>query len=172
MEMHVHEGGVIVKFGKHIGKAVVFAALMATTAYAETVVKVTLIDKAGTADLSKSMGLGMGMKADMKTAKMGININPRAVPHGNVRFNVTNLASNLVHEVIVARISDENQLLPYDQSRNKVDVEGIQTLGSVAEIDPSKSASLTLELKPGKYLLYCNVAGHYMAGMWTVIEVK
>jgi uncharacterized cupredoxin-like copper-binding protein len=170
--MHVYEGATIVKFGRHIGKAIVLAALMTTAAEAETVVKVTLIDKVGTADLSKSMNLGMGMKADMKMAKMAININPKTAPHGNVRFNVTNLASNLVHEVIVARITDENQLLPYDQSRNKVDVEGIQTLGSVAEIDPNKSASLTLDLKPGKYLLYCNVAGHYMAGMWTVIDVQ
>ena len=160
------------KLGKHMGKAIVFTALMATAAQAETVVKVTLIDKVGIADLSKSMGLGMGMKADMKMAKMGININPKAVPHGNVKFNVTNLASNLVHEVIISRITDENQLLPYDQSRNRVDAEGIQTLGLVAEIDPSKSASLTLALKPSKYLLYCNVAGHYMAGMWTVIEVQ
>ena len=160
------------KFGKHIGTGIIFAALTMTAAQAETVVKVTLIDKVGTADLSNSLNLGMGMKADMKMAKMGININPKAVPHGNVRFNVTNLASNLVHEVIVARITDENQLLPYDQSRNKVDVEGVQTLGSVAEIDPNKSASLTLDLKPGKYLLYCNVAGHYMAGMWTVIDVQ
>ncbi len=159
-------------YGKHIGKIVVFAGLMTTTAHAEAVVNVTLIDKVGTADFSQSLNLGMGMKADMKMAKMGININPKAVPHGGVKFNVTNLASNLVHEVIVARITDENQLLPYDQSRNKVDVEGVQTLGSVAEIDPNKSASLTLDLKAGKYLLYCNVGGHYMAGMWTVIDVQ
>ena len=89
-----------------------------------------------------------------------------------MRFDVTNLASNLVHEVLIERITDENQLMPYDQSRNKVDVEGQQILGSVSEIDPNKSASLVLDLKAGKYLLYCNVAGHYMAGMWAVIEVK
>ena len=29
----------------------------------------------------------------------------------------------------------------------------------------------TLTLKPGKYLLYCNLPGHYIAGMWTVIDV-
>lgn len=153
-------------------KAFVLTGLMATTAFAETLVKVTLIDKMGTPDFSKSLGLGMGMKADMSTAMMGININPKVAAPGQVRFDVTNLASNLVHEVIIARITDENQLLPFDQSRNKVDEEAIRSLGSVSEIDPSKTASLTLDLKPGKYLLYCNLAGHYMAGMWTVIDVK
>ena len=151
---------------------ILFGGLMATTAFSETVVKVTLIDKMGTPDLSKSLGLGMGMKADMSMAKMGINANPKIANHGTVRFDVTNLAANLVHEVLIARITDENQMLAYDQSRNKVDEEGLQALGSVSQIDPNKSASLTLDLSAGKYLLYCNVAGHYMAGMWTVIELK
>jgi uncharacterized cupredoxin-like copper-binding protein len=162
----------IVKIFRHLGKAIILSTLMASAAQAETVVKVTLIDKVGAGDLSSSLVLGMGMHGDMKMAKMGININPKFVPHGNVKFNVTNLASNLVHEVILARIKDENQLLPYDQTRSKVGVEAVQTLGSVADIDPNKSASLTLDLEPGKYILYCNIAGHYMAGMWTVIEVK
>jgi uncharacterized cupredoxin-like copper-binding protein len=147
-------------------------SILAPAAFAETVVKVTLIDKMGTPDLSKPLGLGMGMKADMSSAKMGININPKVAAPGHVRFDVTNLASNLVHEVIIARITDESQLLPFDQSRNKVDEEAIRSLGSVSEIDPSKTASLTLDLKSGKYLLYCNLAGHYMAGMWTVIDIK
>ncbi|MEI6533863.1 MAG: hypothetical protein WCN98_00875 [Verrucomicrobiaceae bacterium] len=155
-----------------LASALVVGSLMASTAFAETVVKVTLIDKMGTPDLSKPLGLGMGMKADMSTAKMGININPKTAAPGNVRFDVTNLASNLVHEVLIAQITDENQLLPFDQGRNKVDEEAVRSLGSVSEIDPNKTASLTLDLKPGKYLLYCNVAGHYMAGMWTVIEIK
>ena len=160
------------KFLKIFGLAFALSTVMALAAQAETVVKVTLIDKIGAAGLSQSLGLGMGMHADMKQAKMGININPKVAAHGAVRFDVTNLASNLVHEVLIQRIADENQLMPYDQSRNKVDVEGQQILGSLSEIDPNKSASLILDLRPGKYLLYCNVAGHYMAGMWAVIDVQ
>ena len=149
-----------------------FSGLVMAQARADAVVKVTLIDKMGTPDLSKPLGLGMGMHADMNKAKMGIKTNPNTVNNGSVRFEVTNLASNLVHEVLISRITDENQLLPFDQSRNKVDTESLQTLGSVSEIDPNKTASITLDLKPGKYLLFCNVAGHYMAGMWAVIEIK
>ena len=89
-----------------------------------------------------------------------------------VKVHVTNLGSALMHEIILAEVNDENELLAYDIARNMVDEETIQTLAQVAEIAPSRSASFTLELKPGKYLLYCNYAGHYMAGMWTVIEVK
>ena len=150
----------------------IITSVLTTSSYADTVVRVTLIDKIGEVDLSKSMGLGMGMHGDMSMAGMAINISRKSVPRGNVTFNVTNLASNYVHEVIIAAVTDENQLLTYDATKNKVDEETIKTLGQVAEIDPSKSASLTLNLKPGKYVLYCNLPGHFMAGMWTVVEVK
>ena len=160
------------KLSKTLASAALFTGLLAPAALAETVVKVTLIDKMGSGDLSKPLGLGMGMHAEMAQAKMGIAVNPKMATAGAVRFDVTNLASGLVHEVQVARINDEAQVLPYDQSRNKVDLEGLQTLGAVSEIMPNKSASLILDLAPGKYLLFCNVAGHYMAGMWTVVDVK
>ena len=162
----------MLKMLKLMGGVAAITASMALTAHAESVVNVTLIDKAGATDLSKSMNLGMGMKGDMKLAKMAINANPAAVSRGDVKFNVTNLASALVHEVILARVTDENEILAYDAATNEVDEKTIQTLGQLAEIDPSKSASMTLELIPGKYILYCNYAGHFMAGMWTVIEVK
>lgn len=157
---------------KSIIAAVFATGLSVGLAQAETVVKVTLVDKLGTSDIGTSHGLGMGMKADMSKAKMAITANPKAAARGDVRFNVTNLASNLVHEVIIASITDDAQMLAYDESRNKVDEETVRALGSVKELDPNKSASITLNLKPGKYLLYCNIAGHYMAGMWTVVEVK
>jgi len=160
------------KLHKFMAGVAVLTFVMATSARADAVVKVSLIDKSGAVDLSKSMDLGMGMHGDMNLAKMGIGINRKAVNRGKVRFDIVNLASTLVHEVIVARVTDENEILTYDAAKGKVDEETIQTLGQIAEIDPNKSASMTLELKPGKYILYCNVPGHYMAGMWTVIEVK
>jgi uncharacterized cupredoxin-like copper-binding protein len=153
------------------GGAIITSALV-TSANADALVRVSLIDKTGEVDLSKSMGLGMGMHGDMNSAGMAINASPKVVPRGKIRFDVTNLASRFVHEVIIAPVADENQQLTYDATKNKVDEETIKTLGQVAEIEPNKSASLTLELKPGKYVLYCNLPGHFMAGMWTVVEVK
>lgn len=159
-------------FVRNLGGALLLSVLAASPAYAEATVTVTLIDKIGTGDTSGHAMLGMGMEGDMSSAKMGININRKSVPRGAVRFNVTNLASNLVHEVLVARLGDETKKLAYDESKSMADEDMLLTLGSVAEIEPRKSASLTLDLKPGKYILYCNLPGHYMAGMWTLIEVN
>jgi uncharacterized cupredoxin-like copper-binding protein len=148
------------------------ALLTAPAALADSLVRVTLIDKAGAIDPDSPHKLGMGMKADMSMAKMGIKASPSTAKRGAVTFDVTNLASAIVHEVIVVPITDENKVLPFDESRNKVDTDSLQPLGSVNEIEPNKTVSLTLNLGPGKYLLYCNIAGHYMAGMWTVVTVE
>ena len=150
--------------------AAALTALLATTAMAEPVVTVTLIDKVGssTTDVPE---MGMGVGGDMTMAKMGINASPRKVRPGPVTFKVTNLASKIVHEVIVARLPEGMDKLPYDEAATMVKKDALQAFGSVKEIDPSRSAALTLTLKPGKYMLYCNLPGHYMAGMWTVIDV-
>lgn len=151
-------------------KAAAVTAFMATAAMAEPVVTVTLIDKLGTSDAA-APEVGMGMGADMAMAKMGINISPKAVRPGPVTFKVTNLASKIVHEVIVAKLPDGMTKLPYDETISMVKEDALQDLGSVKEIEPTRTAALTLTLKPGKYLLYCNLPGHYMAGMWTVVDV-
>lgn len=150
--------------------AAAFTAFLSTAAMAEPVVTVTLIDKMGSS-ATEAPAVGMGMGGDMSMAKMGINVSPNKVRPGPVTFKVTNLASKIVHEMIVARLPDGTEKLPYDEAAMMVQEKSLQAFGSVNEIDPSRSAALTLTLKPGKYMLYCNLPGHYMAGMWTVIDV-
>ena len=122
--------------------------------------------------MSKSMGLGFAMKGDMSKAIMSIEVDKRQVVRGKVTFDVTNVSKSIIHELIVAPIKDENAAMPYDEKEFKVLEENSTHLGEVSELDPGKKGALTLDLKAGKYLLYCNVPGHYMDGMWTVIEVK
>jgi uncharacterized cupredoxin-like copper-binding protein len=157
---------------KLVTTAFLTTSLLAGPAFANSIVKVTLTDKGGNMDMSKSMGLGMGMKGDMLHSVMGINLNNKSVLHGTVKFNVTNSSSTIIHEMLVAAVVDENVVLPYNAVENRVDEEAFKDLGEVSELDPGKSGSLTLDLKPGKYILFCNVPGHFMAGMWTILEVR
>jgi uncharacterized cupredoxin-like copper-binding protein len=114
----------------------------------------------------------MGMHGDMKKAPMGIKINKKTVPHGKVTFEVKNVGKELLHEMLVAPIKDENTALPYIDKEYRANEEASGDLGEVSELEPGKSGALTLDLKPGLYLLFCNVPGHYAAGMWTTIKVK
>ena len=69
-------------------------------------------------------------------------------------------------------VADENVVLPFVANENRVDEEATHDLGEVSELDPGKSGSLTVDLKPGLYVLFCNVPGHFMAGMWTTLKVE
>jgi uncharacterized cupredoxin-like copper-binding protein len=162
------------KLNLFVVAALAIAASLPITqpAAADSVVSVKLTDKGGTMDMSKSMGMGMGMHGNMTMAVMGISINPKSVLHGKVKFNVTNTSRTLVHEMLVAPIADENVVLSFKAAENRVDEEAAKDLGEVSELDPGKSGSLIVDMKPGKYILYCNIPGHFMAGMWTVLEVR
>jgi uncharacterized cupredoxin-like copper-binding protein len=148
------------------------ALITATPVFADSLVRVTLKDTGAVVDLSQSMGLGMAMKGDMKTATMSIDINQKSVFHGKVKFSVTNGSKETIHEMLVAPIKDDSTLMPFNAAENRIDEVQAKDLGEVSELDPGRSGALTVDMKPGKYLLYCNIPGHYMAGMWTVIEVR
>ena len=152
--------------------AVALAAASSIPALADAVVKTSLLDKGGVMDLSKPMGMGMGMKGDMKMAIMSIKIDQKSVPAGKVTFEVTNASKETIHEMVVAPVADENAVLPFVENENRVDEEKAGHLGEVSELEPEKSGALTVEMKPGLYILYCNIPGHYMAGMWTTLKVK
>jgi uncharacterized cupredoxin-like copper-binding protein len=167
--------GNIMKHALFITSAAVALALALSAtmpASADAVVKASLWDKGGDMDMSKNMGLGMGMHGKMHMAVMGIKIDQDSVPAGKVTFDVTNDSKDVIHEMLVAPVANVDVVLPYNANENRVDEEAANDLGEVSELDPGKSGALQLELKPGTYVLYCNIPGHFMAGMWTVLTVK
>jgi uncharacterized cupredoxin-like copper-binding protein len=102
---------------------------------------------------------------------MGITASPGTVKAGQVTFNVKNDSKDTVHEMIVMYLADPGKPLPYLEAENRVDEDKAGDKGEVSELDPGKSGALTVELKAGKYLLICNVPGHYGAGMWVEFTV-
>lgn len=148
------------------------AMCLSIPAFADSVINVSLKDKGGTMDLSKSMGLGMAMKGDMKSAIMSVALDKQTVSAGKITFKVSNVSKETVHEMILAPVKDTATLMPFIENEGRVDEDKMGDIGEVSELEPGKSGSLIVDLKPGTYILYCNVPGHYMAGMWTTLVVK
>ena len=145
------------------------AAIASVPARAETVISVSLWDK-GT-DVEMATGLGHAMGGDMSKATMGITAKPASAPVGVVTFEVKNISKDTVHEMVLAPLKTPGEKLAYLPDEDKVDEDAAIHLGEVAELEPGGSGKLSVTLKPGTYILYCNIPGHYMAGMWTLLEV-
>jgi uncharacterized cupredoxin-like copper-binding protein len=149
----------------------VLAFALATPSFAGTTINVELGDNGGAIDMSKGMGLGIGMHGDMKTAAMSVEIDKKTVKAGVVTFKVTNTSKDTVHELIVSPINNADETLPYLNNENRVDEEHGSHLGEVSELNAGASGALTITLKPGMYALFCNIPNHYMDGMWTLLTV-
>lgn len=151
------------------------AGLAAGGAFAaESTINVSLWDKGPDSAMMDEMhprGMGMGKMADMAMAMMGITPDKTEVPAGNVTFVVSNDSKDIEHEMVVAPIASADVTVPYNADENRVDEDMAGSLGEVEELEPGKSGTVTLDLKPGLYLLYCNIPGHFIGGMWSVITV-
>lgn len=149
--------------------------LAAPALAAGSVVKVSLWDQGPKSmdGLGQGVMRGMGMTTTaMPMAMLGIDVASSTVKAGAVTFEVTNTSKHMVHEMVIAPVADEKMPLPYDKSLEKVNEDAAGHLGEVAELNPGQSGALKITLKPGKYILYCNISGHYALGMWKLVTVK
>jgi uncharacterized cupredoxin-like copper-binding protein len=158
-----------------------FAALPAKADEKITTINVELLDMSSTAGpglmirhkgqgmMMKGMGTGAGMMAGM--GKMSIEASLSTVKAGKIHFAVVNQSFNLPHEMLVVQVDDPEAALPYDVSIARIPEDKINSPGEVESLGPKKSGAIDLELDPGSYFLICNIAGHYAAGMVTLLTV-
>ncbi len=90
-----------------------------------------------------------------------------SVKAGSVSFKVTNTGT-IVHEMVVVKTNLAPGKLPV--KNNRVPEKG--AIGEVPDLSPGKSKTVTLKLTAGKYVLLCNIKGHYQAGQWVGFTVK
>ena len=102
---------------------------------------------------------------DSDAEHMTLQVDRSRLKAGQVTFDVVNQSQDTIHEMLVLRTDSAGQPLPYDAKDEKVIEENTQDLGEVADLDPGKGGTLTLDLQPGHYLLICNQPGHFMHGM-------
>jgi uncharacterized cupredoxin-like copper-binding protein len=87
---------------------------------------------------------------------------------GKVTFVVTNIGK-LEHELVVMKTNVPPGKLPVN-ANGRVPEKGV--VGEAGDIKPGQTKKVTLALKAGKYVLLCNLAGHYKAGQYAGFTVK
>ena len=75
----------------------------------------------------------------------------------------------LEHEMVVMKTNIPAGKLPVN-AKGRVPEKGV--VGEAGDIKPGQTKKVTLTLKPGKYVLLCNLAGHYKAGQYAAFNVK
>jgi len=97
---------------------------------------------------------------------------PTQLPAGRVRLTVRNGGPD-AHELIVARVGG-GAPLPLRRDGLTVDEERIQaaTVGKLEPGAPKSVREVTVNLTPGRYVLFCNMYGHYRGGMHSELVVN
>jgi uncharacterized cupredoxin-like copper-binding protein len=93
---------------------------------------------------------------------------------GSVTISAPN-KGQIVHELVLAKTSADPSKLP-TTSDGGVDEAKLESLGEdageIADVAPGDTKQGTFKLKPGEYVMFCNVPGHYAQGMYGTITVK
>jgi uncharacterized cupredoxin-like copper-binding protein len=96
---------------------------------------------------------------------------PSVVRSGDIRLQVRNEGPD-IHELIVVHAPSGG--LPMRGDGLTVDERALRrvTVGSLEPGSPGSVRELRLHLAPGRYEIFCNMAGHYMGGMHAVLTVS
>jgi uncharacterized cupredoxin-like copper-binding protein len=94
---------------------------------------------------------------------------------GTVRVSAPN-QGQLPHELVLFKTNKSPGSLP-TLSNGEVDEEGleasgVESPGEIEDVGPGETKSAALKLTPGKYVMICNLPGHYKQGMYGTLTVK
>jgi uncharacterized cupredoxin-like copper-binding protein len=94
------------------------------------------------------------------------------VPAGTVSFRIRNQGPTS-HELIVVRTDRAPDKLPLQSDGLTVNEEapGIKLLDEAEGLDIDDRETMVLDLTAGHYVMYCNLEGHYLGGMYAALTV-
>jgi uncharacterized cupredoxin-like copper-binding protein len=102
-------------------------------------------------------------------ANDSITLDATTIDAGTVVFEIQNRSTDLVHELEVFARATDGAILSV--SNSVADVTELKIVDEIEDIVPGASASLTVDLDPGIYLIVCNLPEQYANGMWTYLTV-
>ncbi len=99
-------------------------------------------------------------------------ISPKAAKAkaGTVRIKAKN-AGDGEHELVLARTRRKPGKLPTNKNGD-VREGAIHVIGEISELSPGEAGKTKLQVKSGKYVMFCNVPGHYAQGMYGKLTIK
>src|SRR5207245_9578609 len=108
---------------------------------------------------------------DVTERDFAISVSQRQIAAGTVVFRATNRGPDS-HELIVTRVRDRK--LPLRSDGLTLSEEELQKsiVGTLEPGQPNSVRELRVRLSPGRYVLFCNMYGHFMGGMRADVVVR
>jgi uncharacterized cupredoxin-like copper-binding protein len=104
-------------------------------------------------------------RVEVSLSTFGIALSSDTVKPGKVTLVVKNNATDQTHELLVARTDHPHDQIPVETGATEFQEDSLTVIGEVEDIDSGAIKRLTLDLSPGRYVLVCNLPGHYQGGM-------
>jgi hypothetical protein len=122
-------------------------------------------------------GCGGGQNATGRARVVGVTERdfkisaPKRLASGDIVLRAHNQGPD-EHELIVARIGPLG--LPLRSDGLTLNEEALEhsEAGVLEPGAPGSERALEVKLSPGRYIFFCNMAGHYMGGMHTEVVVQ
>jgi uncharacterized cupredoxin-like copper-binding protein len=101
-----------------------------------------------------------------------VRMDTAVVSAGTVSFRLLGQGPT-THEFIVVRTDRPPDKLPLQRDGLTVDEEapGVELVDEAEGLDIDDRQTLDLRLAAGNYVLYCNLEGHYLGGMYAALTV-
>src|SRR6266540_740387 len=138
-------------------------AAQATAAPAATTAPAAQATAAPAATTATSGGTSGPITAGMK--EYAFDLSSSSAPAGKVTFKITN-NGKITHEFVVLQTDLAFDKLPMTAD-GSVDEDKLTSMGEQGDMDAGQTKDLTVDLKPGRYIIICNLPGHFKQGMHT-----
>ena len=143
-----------------------------TGAQRGTLASLVLLACAATGCMASS-GAAVETRINVTMKDFGIKVDRRVVPAGEVELHVHNRGPS-THEINVDRWAGRSGHISLQKDGVTADEAAphLKRIDSIEQVDLGATKDLVVNLKPGKYVLWCNLEGHYLGGMHVSFRVR
>jgi uncharacterized cupredoxin-like copper-binding protein len=107
----------------------------------------------------------------LKLEEFAVAPRGNAVTAGDLKLTVINRGKK-VHELLVARAGGKLPVMKNGRVDEAALEEAHRVIGEISDVRVGQTASKVFSLKAGRYYLFCNLPGHYGAGMRATLTVR
>jgi uncharacterized cupredoxin-like copper-binding protein len=113
-----------------------------------------------------------GTPVNVRLEDFRVRMDTAVVSAGTVSFRLLGQGPT-THEFIVVRTDRSPDKLPLQPDGLTVNEEalGVELVDEADGLDIDDRQTLDLRLAPGHYVMYCNLEGHYLGGMYAALTV-